>query len=78
MLCHIGNLNHSRLYVACHYVAYFKAKDSSEFEVRTKTGLVIGHAYGITAVREISLGTTGLLNFFKYDLACTYGLIDDC
>ncbi|XP_037052376.1 calpain-5-like [Bradysia coprophila] len=41
------------------------ARDSSEFEVRTKTGLVIGHAYGITAVRDINLGTAGLLSFFK-------------
>ncbi|ODN01183.1 Calpain-5 [Orchesella cincta] len=39
--------------------------DSALFETRTKTGLVIGHAYGITSVKEINIGQAGLLSIFK-------------
>ncbi|CAL8072205.1 unnamed protein product [Orchesella dallaii] len=39
--------------------------DSSLFETRTRTGLVIGHAYGITSVKEINVGTAGLMSIFK-------------
>lgn len=48
--------------------SYFQATDSSQFEARTKTGLIMGHAYGITAVRDINLGSAGLLSLFKYSL----------
>ncbi len=34
-------------------------------EQRTDLGLVIGHAYGITAVRKVPIGGTGLVSFFK-------------
>ena len=40
--------------------------DSSQFEARTKTGLIMGHAYGITAVRDINLGSGILSGIFKY------------
>ncbi len=35
-------------------------------EKRTDLGLVKGHAYGITAVKKVSIGGTGLTSFFKY------------
>ncbi|XP_047474396.1 calpain-5-like isoform X3 [Penaeus chinensis] len=36
-----------------------------EAEMRTNVGLVKGHAYGITAVRKINIGDTGLFSIFK-------------
>ncbi|XP_037777130.1 calpain-5-like isoform X2 [Penaeus monodon] len=36
-----------------------------ETEMRTNVGLVKGHAYGITAVRKINIGDTGLFSIFK-------------
>jgi hypothetical protein len=35
-------------------------------EQRTDLGLVKGHAYGITAVKKVAIGGTGLTAFFKY------------
>ena len=34
-------------------------------EAKTSVGLVIGHAYGITAVRKVNLKGTSLLVFLK-------------
>ena len=34
-------------------------------EASTETGLVKGHAYGITAVKNVGLEGSGLLSFFK-------------
>ncbi|CAG7838641.1 unnamed protein product [Allacma fusca] len=40
--------------------------DSALFETRTATGLVLGHAYGITAVKEINVGgSSGLMSLFR-------------
>lgn len=41
-----------------------QAKSAEEMEKKTDLGLVKGHAYGITAVREISLGKTSLSTLF--------------
>ncbi len=50
-----------------NYLNYFsrKVSDSSEMEKRTDLGLVKGHAYGVTAVRKVPIGGTGLGSFFK-------------
>ncbi len=34
-------------------------------EERTETGLVKGHAYGVTAVKRVPIGSTGLAALFK-------------
>lgn len=36
-----------------------------EMEERTDLGLVKGHAYGITAVKKVSIGGTGLASLFR-------------
>ncbi|XP_076054857.1 calpain-5-like isoform X2 [Oratosquilla oratoria] len=36
-----------------------------EQEMRTNVGLVKGHAYGITALKKINIGDTGLFSIFK-------------
>ena len=36
-----------------------------EMEERTDLGLVKGHAYGVTAVKKVSVGGTGLAAFFR-------------
>lgn len=36
-----------------------------EEEQRTDLGLVKGHAYGVTAVKKVPIGGTGLVSFFK-------------
>ena len=33
---------------------FFKAKSHEEMEERTETGLVKGHAYGVTALKMVS------------------------
>ena len=35
-------------------VYFFKAKSHEEMEERTETGLVKGHAYGVTAIKKVS------------------------
>ena len=35
-------------------------------EERTDLGLVKGHAYGVTAVKKVSIGGTGLASFFRF------------
>jgi len=47
--------------------AAIPAKSSSEMEQSTDIGLVIGHAYGITAVKRVALEGSGLFNFFNRD-----------
>ena len=44
-----------------------QAASSEEMEARTDTGLVKGHAYGITAVKRVPLEGTGILNMFNRD-----------
>lgn len=46
----------------------FQPHSHEEAEMRTNVGLVKGHAYGITAVRKINIGDTGLFSIFKYGL----------
>lgn len=41
-----------------------KAESSDEMEASTEKGLVKGHAYGITAVKNINL-ETGVLSFLN-------------
>ncbi|XP_023222794.1 calpain-5-like isoform X3 [Centruroides sculpturatus] len=41
------------------------AQNKEEMETRTSFGLVKGHAYGITAVKSVYIGDTGLISFFK-------------
>ncbi|XP_013401269.1 calpain-5 isoform X3 [Lingula anatina] len=47
--------------------AAIPAQSADEMEAKTDTGLVKGHAYGITAVKKVPLEGTGLFNFFKKD-----------
>ncbi len=42
--------------------------DSSEMEQKTDLGLVKGHAYGITAVRKVPVGSASLSSLFKYEI----------
>ena len=41
-----------------------RAKKGEELE-KTEYGLVKGHAYGVTAVKKVPIGETGLVAFFK-------------
>lgn len=40
------------------------ALSQEEMEARTEVGLVKGHAYGITAVKKVYIGETGLMSLF--------------
>lgn len=42
-----------------------KAESSEEMEASTDTGLVKGHAYGVTAIKNVALEGSGLFSFFK-------------
>lgn len=44
-----------------------KAESTAEMEAKTASGLVKGHAYGITEVRRVALQGTGLFNRFRQD-----------
>ena len=41
---------------------FFKIKSRDEMEKRTETGLVMGHAYGVTAVKKVCM-SLGLKHF---------------
>ncbi|XP_048745136.2 calpain-5-like isoform X2 [Ostrea edulis] len=45
--------------------ASIPAESSEDMEASTDTGLVKGHAYGVTAVKNVALEGSGLLSFFK-------------
>ncbi|XP_061192962.1 calpain-5-like [Saccostrea echinata] len=45
--------------------ASIPAESSEEMEAATETGLVKGHAYGVTAVKNVPLEGSGLFSFFK-------------
>ncbi|XP_071484579.1 calpain-5-like [Diadema antillarum] len=45
--------------------ASIKVTSAEEMEARTDVGLVKGHAYGVTAVKTVKLGESGLLNLFN-------------
>ena len=36
-------------------LSYLKIKNRDEMEKRTQTGLVMGHAYGVTAVKKVTV-----------------------
>ncbi|XP_077987737.1 calpain-5-like isoform X2 [Glandiceps talaboti] len=42
-----------------------RVESADQMEAKTEVGLVKGHAYGITAVRNVKIGDTGLLSFFQ-------------
>lgn len=42
-------------------VYFLKIKNRDEMEKRTETGLVMGHAYGVTAVKKVSRITTNAI-----------------
>ena len=44
-----------------------QAESKEEMETSIDVGLVIGHAYGVTAVRRLSLAGTGFFNVFNQD-----------
>ena len=44
-------------------------------EERTDLGLVKGHAYGVTAVKKVSIGGTGLASFFRFFVSTTNKII---
>lgn len=44
--------------------ASIRTKDAAEVEKRTENGLVLGHAYGVTAIKKITLGE-GFLSLFN-------------
>ena len=48
----------------CHVL---QTASREEREERTDLGLVKGHAYGITAVKKVAIGGTGLASFFRFD-----------
>jgi hypothetical protein len=39
--------------------------ESGQQEEKTDFGLVKGHAYGVTAVKKVPVGSVGLTNLFK-------------
>lgn len=43
------------------FVYFLKIKNRDEMEKRTETGLVMGHAYGVTAVKKVSRITTNAI-----------------
>lgn len=45
--------------------ASIPAESSEEMEASTDTGLVKGHAYGVTAIKNVALEGSGLFSFFK-------------
>jgi hypothetical protein len=47
-------------------ILFCRASAGGAREERTETGLVKGHAYGVTAVRKVPIGATGLAALFKY------------
>ncbi|XP_070538573.1 calpain-5-like [Ptychodera flava] len=42
-----------------------RVESAEEMEAKTSVGLVKGHAYGVTAIRNVKIGDPGLLSFFK-------------
>ena len=40
--------------IVINFVYFLKIKNRDEMEKRTETGLVMGHAYGVTAVKKVS------------------------
>jgi hypothetical protein len=50
-------------------ILFCRASAGGAREERTETGLVKGHAYGVTAVRKVPIGSTGLAALFKYSFS---------
>jgi hypothetical protein len=50
-------------------ILFCRASAGGGREERTETGLVKGHAYGVTAVRKVPIGATGLAALFKYSFS---------
>ena len=49
------------------FLCVLQAENSEEMEAKTETGLVKGHAYGITEVRRVALEGTGLFGTFNQE-----------
>jgi hypothetical protein len=47
-----------------HQICVVQAKSQSEMEAKTEIGLVVGHAYGLTAARTVHIKGTGIFNKF--------------
>ncbi|XP_072033626.1 calpain-5-like [Amphiura filiformis] len=45
--------------------ASIKVTSAEEMEAKTETGLIKGHAYGVTAVKTVKLGASGLSGLFN-------------
>lgn len=46
-------------------VCLLKAANPQEMEKATNVGLIMGHAYAVTAIRKVALAGTGIFNLFK-------------
>ena len=52
---------------------FLQTSSRDEMEERTDLGLVKGHAYGVTAVKKVSIGGTGLASFFRFFVQENFG-----
>ena len=48
-------------------VYYLQSKGADDREKANEVGLVIGHAYSVTAVRKVPLAGTGVFGIFNRD-----------
>lgn len=44
---------------------FYQVTTAEEMEAKTESGLIKGHAYGITAVKTVKLADTGLMGMFN-------------
>ena len=51
-------------------IVFIQIKNRDEMEKRTETGLVMGHAYGITAVKKVSR----IIHVEDYIRTCTLNM----
>ena len=60
-----------------HACFCLQTSSRDELEERTDLGLVKGHAYGVTAVKKVSIGGTGLASFFRLFVQTTNKIISE-
>jgi calpain-5 len=49
------------------FTEFLQAKNETEREKANHVGLVLGHAYSVTAVRKVPLAGTGIFGIFRRD-----------
>ena len=50
----VNHMNTSKIWYFDISLFFYKIKNRDEMEKRTETGLVMGHAYGVTAVKKVT------------------------